>query len=114
MVQDEPEAFYRVRQAEMIAAYHAKVEKLERVIQVGRGIGLQRKDGTIVIAVPGDYLAWTEETAASARAASSGDSPLAGAKSKELLLAGKASARARSELEAQGWKVVEGARATLH
>ncbi len=113
LVQDEPEAFYRVRQVEMIAAYHDKVEKLERLIQVERGIGLQRKDGTIVIVVPGDYLAWTEDTAASARVASSGDSPLASAKSKELWLAGKASARARTELESRGWKVVEGARATL-
>lgn len=113
LVQDEAEAFYRVRQAEMIAAYHEKVGSVDRVIQIGQGIGLRRKDGTIAIVMPGDYLAWTEDTAASASAASSGDSPLVAAKSKELWLAGKASARARSELESLGWKVVEGARATL-
>lgn len=113
LVQDETEAFYRARQAEMIAAYHERVGKIERIVPVGRGIGLRRKDGTIVIVFPGDYLAWTEDTAAGATAASSGDSPLVGAKTKELWLAGGASPRARSALESEGWKVVEGARATL-
>jgi hypothetical protein len=113
LVQDETEAFYRVRQCEMIAAYHAKVGKIERVVRIGQGIGLERKDGTIVIVMPGDYLAWTESTAASVSAASSGDSPLVGAKEKDLWLGGKASTGARTELQADGWKVVEGARATL-
>ena len=97
----------------MIAAYHEKVGKVERLVQVGQGIALRRQDGTVVIVLPGDYLAWTEDTAESASAASSGDSPFVAAKSKELWLAGNASARARGELESEGWKVVEGARATL-
>ncbi|MEQ8232304.1 MAG: hypothetical protein RLW61_17090 [Gammaproteobacteria bacterium] len=100
-------AFFRQRQASMYAAYHANGGKLARFVPMGTTAASVTADGTLVFAAPVDLLRWTPEIASFADAASTAAAGAAGVKARRLLLGGKASAMARTQLEQRGWEVVE-------
>jgi hypothetical protein len=67
----------------------------------GRPIVARLEDGTQVVPAPLDYLSWVEDVAG---LAAREDMQV---KSREVLLTGRASPRAKRELETRGWTVRE-------
>ncbi len=95
------QALFLTRAAEMLATHHAK-SPLASVSAAGTLLGRER-GGRIVVAGPVDWVSWHERLQ---RFATRED--LAGA-NREIFVSGHVTALARSELEALGWKVREGA-----
>ncbi len=95
----------RQRQMRMYAAYHQQTQPLERFVAVGNLVMARTRDGRTVVAVPLDYLAWTDALAQSMAGAEGSLKAAAGG--RELWLGGTISPLARKTLEAQGWKVYD-------
>ena len=108
LVQSEAIVYFRQRQTEMMAAYHLKVSPVDRMIRLGEIAGLQKKDGTLVVVVPVDHVAWVKGvknrvTRTSRKVAEN----VSNVTAKELWLGGTVTPFARQKLEAQGWVVKE-------
>lgn len=97
----------RQRQVRMYAAYHQQMQPLERFVAVGNLMIARTRDGRTVVAVPADYLAWTESLNQSVAGAEGPLKAVAGTGARELWLGGTISPLARKTLEAQGWKVYD-------
>jgi len=106
-------AFFRQRQAEMYAAYNAKVQAISSFVAVGSTSAGMAKNGDIVFTVPLDHLLWTKGIAAIIRIATQNVALMKGVNERRLLLSGTASDQARQELAKMGWKVQENADAML-
>ena len=108
LVQSDDLVYFRQRQAEMMAAYHLKVSPVARMIRLGEIAGLQKKDGTLVLTLPFDHVAWLkvvrDRTVTLSRNITQNIKNLTG---KELWLGGTVTPFARQNLEAQGWVVKE-------
>lgn len=103
----EEEAFFFQRSAEMLRAYHRGVTRLRRIVADEIWSGGLTDRGTLAVTLALDYLAWTEDAAAAFSAAAERYRRRAGVKRLELWLAGRASPRAREELEKLGCAVEE-------
>lgn len=99
-IPSEEEALFLVGTLERLARLHAKESPLDRLF-VDHGIvsALDRREGGVVVAIPDDYLSWTEEVA-DAFAVYRGPG-------RTLWVGGRVSARARQELTSAGWTVYE-------
>jgi len=86
--------------AMMLAQFHRSESPIEKVLAVGPLVG-QTKAGGLVAMGPVDYLSWTGDASEFARR-----EDLAAAR-RSLWLSGRASPRARKELESAGWVVRE-------
>jgi hypothetical protein len=86
--------FYR-RQAELIAGFDKKVAPVHAFVRMGAAPMLQTGKGTISI-LPVDYLFWSPPL----------EGLVAGARSGQLWITGRASPMATSQLAALGWTVV--------
>ena len=108
--ESEEEAFFFQRSAELLAVYHREVAPVRQILAGEVWGGGVTDRGTFAMILALDYLAWTEDaaTALSEAAARFGGQP--GVERFELWLAGRASPRAREELEKLGWTVEEGGR----
>ena len=106
----EEEAFFFQRSAEMLRSYHSEVAPVGEIARGQIWGGGITTEGTCVIALALDYLAWTEDAATALAAATERYRGGTGVERLEIWLAGRASPRARQELEALGWRVEEGAR----
>lgn len=113
LVQDEGFAFYRRRQAEMMAAYHTKVSPVEKFIWIGGSPILLTKEGTIVIPIPVDHVVWTRRLAQWSREDLAISQKMMPPKGKELWVAGTVSPLAKKNYEAKGWIVKENIAARL-
>ena len=98
---------FRQRQARMYAAYHAKVQPLERLMASGNLVMARTRDGKIVFTMPVDHVVWTDAIAQSVANAEDQLKALAGAAGREIWIGGTISPRAREELEVRGWKINE-------
>ena len=101
--------YYRAA-AQMMEAYNTHVDKAEEIRNVRGILHLNKKDGTVIILAPVDYVFWTERLAT--RLAEF----VEGAKNpskKEVWVAGRFDEHTRKQLEKTGWKVVEDADDTL-
>ncbi len=111
---DEDIVFFRQRMAQMYAAYHKSVTPVRRFLSMGpdapvKGAGLaQNKAGAVVFLAPLDYLAWTEPMATVFGGLDRAADAVPGVTGKELWLAGGLSPMARRNIEAAGWKIVDG------
>lgn len=108
LVQEEGFAYFRRRQAEMMATYHKKVQPVEKFLLFGGAPVLLTKNGTIVLPVPIDHVVWTR------RLAGFSDSILDLSKKnvgvttgKEIWLAGTASELTKKNFEERGWIIKE-------
>ncbi|WP_139558496.1 hypothetical protein [Methylotetracoccus oryzae] len=101
-------AFFRARQAEMYANFHAKQGRIERFVPVGTNAAARLANGAILFCFPTDYLVWTDANAALASALDRHIASLSDIRGKEVQLAGGVSPRAREALQALGWKVSDG------
>ena len=94
----------------MLAAYHATVEPVARLVQVDTDVGVLSASGKIVGIIPNDYVAWTDVVAErilgrSDRVAAATDQVVERS-ARELWFARGVSDLARRNLEALDWDVV--------
>ncbi len=106
-------AFFRQRQAEMYAAYNARIQPITSFVAVGSTSAGMTKNGDIVFNVPLDHLLWTKGIAAVIRIATQNVAMMKGVNERHLLISGTASDLARESLQKMGWKVQENADAKL-
>ncbi len=102
----EPDTFLWQRQIEMIAAYNANIAPVARLVDAGIRPAMVTRKGELVIALVGDYFAWTETIERDVQAnrdRQEVQSP--GYKSKEFWFAGKVSPFARARIESRRWMV---------
>ena len=107
LVQNEDMAFFMRRWAEMMAAYHIQVSRVERIVKVGNAPFLQRRDGKIIGLFPVDHLAWTAEISNRHATNMNRIANVAGVTSGEIWIEGTISQKARQALESQRWIVKE-------
>jgi hypothetical protein len=113
LVQNDTGAMILRRWAEMMDGYHNNVAKAQKIVKLGIAPALQRADGTIVWLVPIDYLAWTNDVAATYARSSQSLSGLPGVTGGELWILGTASPTAKQALAGYRWTVKEQVRQTL-
>lgn len=106
-------AFFRQRQAEMYAAYNARIQAITSFVPVGSTSAGITKNGDIVFNVPLDHLLWTKGIAAVIRIATQNVASMKGVNERHVLLSGTASDLARESLQKMGWKIQENADAKL-
>ena len=109
----EEEAFFFQRSAEMLRVYNRRVAPVRRILAGEVWGGGVTAGGTFVMPLAVDYLAWTADAAAAFGDVAGRVRGRAGVERLELWLAGRASPRARQELEGLGYAVEERARERL-
>jgi len=90
--------------AVMTAGYYKHISPLKRLIPIARLARAEKKDGTIVLVLPADYIIWSEKVAdltnsLMERTKSSKGTGL------EVWVSGDLSPLARNKFEGMGWKV---------
>jgi hypothetical protein len=99
--------------AEMMAGYHTKVAPVERIAGTGSTLFLQKKDGTLVLTLPMDFVFKTKKIAAKLDSFNKGIQVPDKVTGKELWIAGKIDREALTMFETDGWKVTENANSIL-
>jgi len=100
-------AMLRQRQARMLAGFHERVQPLQSLTAAGNVIAARTRDGKVVVAVPVDYIVWTNSVANGASTATAQLQASAGSAARELWVGGGLTPVARKEYEARGWKVFD-------
>ncbi|MEE9604981.1 MAG: hypothetical protein V3V70_05340 [Candidatus Scalindua sp.] len=107
LAESELDAFIFQKIAEMLYGYHTQVGRISEIIPVRRIAVGYTKDQAIVIALPTDYIYWTERASLGLQAITwlqSGERPV---KRTELWVTGRLTSRAKEEIEAKGLIVKE-------
>lgn len=104
--ESETQALFFTESAELLQRLHQS-EPVEKVLADSRALIAKTRDGRAVALLPLDSLRWTEAFANAVKQAGARARAELGAKSLELRLSGRVSDRARQELKALGWSVVE-------
>lgn len=106
-------AFFRQRMAEMFAAYHNKVAKIDRFQPIDddspvKGIDIAvTQTGKAVMVVPLDYLVWTKLVAHVFAEIDETASAIPGVKGKEFWITGTLTPLANQQIQKFGWKVFD-------
>jgi hypothetical protein len=110
--ENERDAFFFQRVAEMMLGYHIHVKPITEIIPVRSFVAAYTVEKNIIVTLPVDYLYWTGtlEIGAEALLTMSVDRPF---KQKELWLTGKVSPAAWEQLENKGIVVKERQREVL-
>ena len=88
----------------MTAGYHKHIAPLKRLAPIARLARAEKKDGTIVVVLPGDHIIWSE-MAADVTGSLADKAQISKKIGLELWVSGDFSKMAHSKLEAMGWKV---------
>ena len=100
-MENRNQARFLVAAIGMLTAYHQRVAPLSSVESLGRlAVGLTSA-GSVILAVPVDYLAWTD------RLVEFGSRSDLRASRREILITGNATSQTRQELQARGWILFE-------
>jgi hypothetical protein len=99
---DQVIARYMQQMAEMMANYYTTVEAAD-IVKIDTYVWLLNRRGTLVGALPIDYLAWTREASIIVK----GVEKDSRAKTRELWLEGSVSPQGRKALASGGWTVKE-------
>jgi hypothetical protein len=100
-MENRNQARFLVAAIGMLTAYHQRVAPLSSVESRGRlAVGLTSA-GSVILAVPVDYLAWTD------RLVEFGSRSDLRASRREILITGNATSQTRQELQARGWILFE-------
>lgn len=100
--EDEQDAFTYQRTAEMLAGYHERVAPLARLADIAGLPAGYTPEGKLIIALPADYVRWTDRNAALADAVVQAHAPEHPNAPIELWLSGGASPEALQELQLRG------------
>lgn len=103
-------AYFMRRHAEMLKSHQSRGAAFARFVSLGGYPFNVRRDGRIVGIMPIDSLAWTERVAGVLRECAADAHKFSATGQVELRITGTATARAKRELQALGWRVVENER----
>jgi hypothetical protein len=103
-------AYFMRRHAEMVKNHQARGAGFARFVSLGGYPFNAARDRRIVGVMPIDVLAWTETTSRVFRDCAADARRLSATGEVELRITGKATALAKKELAALGWRVMENAR----
>lgn len=106
---DDDFAYFRQRQAQMYAGYHAKQEKLQSFVNFGEFLAARSAGGAIVFNLPVDYLVWTKWVADAVAAVDRAVVAMPQVTGKRVVVAGTMSPLARQQLQSAGWVVIDNA-----
>ena len=109
----ETDALVYQRSAELLRGIHERVAPIERLATDGRFVRAYLAGGRRITPLEVDELFWTGPTARFADAGAGPDPTGVAVSRREIWLTGSASPRARAELEARGFVLVEQAFAVL-
>jgi hypothetical protein len=98
------------RHAEMVKNHQSRGAGFVRFVSLGGYPFNVARDSRIVGVMPIDLLSWTETTAAVFRDCAADARRLSATAQVEIRITGTATARAKKELAALGWRVTEHAR----
>ena len=98
--------------AVMTAGYHKYISPLKRLAPIARLARAEKKDGTIVVVLPGDHIIWSEKVA-SLTGSLTEKAKISKGKGLEVWVSGDFSKMAHSKLEKMGWKVHTNVRSKL-
>jgi hypothetical protein len=102
----ERQVVFFTESAEMLQRFH-KTEPIEEMLGDSRAVVARTKDGRAVALVAIDYLSWTDASEKAVKEINARAKAELKATKLELRLSGRASDRAREELKALGWTVLE-------
>ena len=103
-------AYFMRRHAEMLKNHQTRGAAFARFVSLGGYPFNIARDGRILGVMPIDALAWTETIADVLRICAADARKFSATGKVELRITGTATARAKRELKALGWRVVENAR----
>ena len=103
-------AYFMRRHAEMLKNHQSRRAGFARFVLLGGYPFNVTRDGRVIGVMPLDALAWTEKIAGVLRECAADARKLAATRPVELRITGTATPRARKELQALGWRVVENAK----
>ena len=106
---DETTAIFYQQLAELLNAYDAGVAAIARLEPRRRLVLARRSDGKAVLLAALDYAIWNEQAATAARELAKSLQLKPGSDGAELWITGSASKRFKTEAEALGIRVTEGA-----
>jgi hypothetical protein len=109
-IESRPVAYFMRRQAELLASQQRRGAGFARFVMLGGYPFAITRDRRIVGAMPIDALSWTSTTSSALRASAADAKRVAPPGHVELRMTGRATALAKKELGAMGWKVVENTR----
>ncbi|MCP4260664.1 MAG: hypothetical protein GY774_24535 [Planctomycetes bacterium] len=98
--------------AVMSAGYHKHIKPLQRFTPMARLTSAVRKDGSVVVLLPTDYIIWSEKVADVAASLTEKAKQTKGP-GVEVWTLGSFSERAKSELQKMGWKIYTDVRSQL-
>jgi hypothetical protein len=99
----EQDALLYQRTAELLAAVHRRMEPIERISAQGRVVRAYLQSGTRITPVEVDHLIWTRPVRELVELGAAGDD----ASPREIWLSGTASPKAREEIQARGFGLLE-------
>jgi len=103
-------AYFMRRHAEMLKNHQSRGAAFARFVSLGGYPFNVARDGRILGVMPIDALAWTETIADVLRLCAADARKVSATGQVELRISGTATPRAKRELKALGWRVVENAR----
>jgi len=103
--ESEEEAFFFQRMAEMMLGYHEFISPVQEILVSNHIPLLYTKNQHLVFTVMLDYGWWSSETRDLSTALAAFSPAGRAITSRELWVSGQLSPRAKTELEARGWKV---------
>ena len=103
-------AYFMRRHAEMVKNHQSRGAHFARFVSLGGYPFNVARDGRVVGVMPIDILSWTETVARVLRDCASDARRLSASGHVELRITGTATARAKKELQALGWRLTENAR----
>jgi hypothetical protein len=106
-IDNRPIAYFMRRQAELLASQQKRGAQFARFVSLGGYPFCVTREGRVVGAMPIDSLSWTETTARAMRRSAADARALGGSGRAELRITGTATALAKKQLQAMGWRVVE-------
>jgi len=107
LVPDEDMAFFMRRWAQMYAAYHIHITRVQRFVRLGKMPLAQREDGVLIGVLPSDHVGWTDAIAQRHATNMKDIGNIQGVTGGELWFEGTVSPKTRAALEAQRWVVKE-------
>lgn len=101
-----PDAAFGFRQqAEMVAAYHRKVLKVRRFVDLENTVAFAVRDGRLIVLLPADHLPWLPPVSLRLQQMMSARNRVAPNASADLFTSGSVGREAMKHLRAAGWRV---------
>ncbi len=109
LTDSEDVALFRTRQIAMYVLHHERAAPIKRFVSAGKYVvAAVDANENMIVALPTDYLAWTQNVANITVGARETLRTIAGVRSRSIVTTGSVSQLARTSLESIGWTVNDG------